>query len=41
MSEIAKNTAELKELEAQLNTIISFGGLQNSKAVQESELKAD
>ena len=30
----------MKELEAQLNTIIAFGGLQNSKAVQEAEQKA-
>ena len=41
MNAIARNTGYLKELEAQLNTISAFGGLQNSKAVKQAELDAE
>ena len=37
LNAIAQNTTYLKEMEAQLNAIVSFGGIQNSKAVAQAK----
>ncbi len=37
LASIAMNTASLKEIEAQLISVMAFGGIQNTKAAEEAK----